>query len=325
MEELSKANSPQRQTWSKHIEFILAGIGYAVGLGNVWRFPYLCYRSGGGAFLIPYLIMLVLVGIPLLYMELAIGQYLRLGPVHSLAKVCPLLKGVGMATVAISFIMCTYYNVIITWALYYLLSSFQSPLPWQSCNNTWNVKENCTDQMTNSTMASTASQQFFNYKVLEKTSGVEESGGLRWELFGLLILAWALIYFSIFKGVKSTGKVINHLVLIELPGGAESSSSRAVGSRQLPLAAMPGPNQTVEDSISHGALRAVGESPSAREAATKRPGGGIGLPMATPPEQKQQGRPCRAWDPAVRHNGCLLMSASSFTLLPTAASHALLF
>ncbi|XP_039611013.1 sodium- and chloride-dependent GABA transporter ine [Polypterus senegalus] len=208
MEELSKANSPQRQTWSKHIEFILAGIGYAVGLGNVWRFPYLCYRSGGGAFLIPYLIMLVLVGIPLLYMELAIGQYLRLGPVHSLAKVCPLLKGVGMATVAISFIMCTYYNVIITWALYYLLSSFQSPLPWQSCNNTWNVKENCTDQMTNSTMASTASQQFFNYKVLEKTSGVEESGGLRWELFGLLILAWALIYFSIFKGVKSTGKVV---------------------------------------------------------------------------------------------------------------------
>ncbi|KAG2461472.1 NKAI4 protein, partial [Polypterus senegalus] len=89
-------------------------------------------------------------------------------------------------------------------------------------------------------------------------------------------------------------QVINHLVLIELPGGAESSSSRAVGSRQLPLAAMLGPNQAVEDSISHGALRAVGESPSAREAATKRPGGGIGLPMATPPEQKKQGRPCRA-------------------------------
>ncbi|KAG2459259.1 MET27 protein, partial [Polypterus senegalus] len=80
-------------------------------------------------------------------------------------------------------------------------------------------------------------------------------------------------------------QVINHLVLIALPGGAESSSSRAVGSRQLP-SATPGPNQAVEDSISHGALRAVGESPSAREAATKRPGGGIGLPMVAPLEHK---------------------------------------
>ncbi|KAG2466776.1 GA45G protein, partial [Polypterus senegalus] len=79
-------------------------------------------------------------------------------------------------------------------------------------------------------------------------------------------------------------QVINHLVLIALLGGAEDSSSQAVGSRQ-PLAATPGPNQAVEDSISHGALRVVGESPSAREAATKCPGRGIGLPMA-PPEHK---------------------------------------
>ncbi|KAG2456183.1 MSB1A reductase, partial [Polypterus senegalus] len=97
-------------------------------------------------------------------------------------------------------------------------------------------------------------------------------------------------------------QVINHLVLIALPGGAEDSSSRAVGSRQPPLVATLGPNQAVEDSISHGALRVVGESPSAREAATKRSGGGIGLPMAAPLEHKQQGRPCRAWDLAVHHN-----------------------
>ncbi|KAI1902894.1 hypothetical protein AGOR_G00021010 [Albula goreensis] len=197
-----------RPTWTRQIEFTLAGIGCAVGLGNVWRFPYLCYRSGGGAFLVPYLLMLVVLGIPLLYMELTLGQYLRRGPVHALAKACPLLKGVGLATVAISFIMCTYYNVIITWGLYYLFSSFQSPLPWENCNNTWNT-HNCTTQpTTNNSFSSTASQEFFNYKVLERTDGIEKAGSMRWELCLLLLLAWILNYLCIFKGVKSTGKVV---------------------------------------------------------------------------------------------------------------------
>uniref|UniRef100_I3K4P8 Transporter n=1 Tax=Oreochromis niloticus TaxID=8128 RepID=I3K4P8_ORENI len=201
---------PTRPTWSRQIEFTLAGIGCAVGLGNVWRFPYLCYRSGGGAFLVPYLLMLVVLGIPLLYMELTVGQYTRRGPVLALATVCPLLKGVGIASVAISFIMCTYYNVVITWALYYLFSSFQAPLPWQNCNNTWNTP-NCTNHATNSSYSSTASQEFFKYvslDMLEQTSGVEDTGVLRWDLFLILILAWILIYFCIFKGVKSTGKVV---------------------------------------------------------------------------------------------------------------------
>ncbi|XP_048123371.1 sodium- and chloride-dependent GABA transporter ine isoform X2 [Alosa alosa] len=151
--------------------------------------------------------MLLVLGIPLLYMELIVGQYLRKGPVHVMEKVCPLLKGVGLATVAISFIMCTYYNVIITWSLYYLFSSFQSPLPWQSCNNTWNTL-NCTDHVTNSSYSTTASQQFFNRKMLDRTGGLEEAGTLRWELFLLLLLAWILIYLCIFKGIKSTGKVV---------------------------------------------------------------------------------------------------------------------
>lgn len=155
----------------------------------------------------PYLFMLLVLGIPLLYMELTVGQYTRRGPVHALAIVCPLLKGVGMASVAISFIMCTYYNIVITWALYYLFSSFQAPLPWQNCNNTWNTA-NCTNHATNSSYSSTASQEFFKYKMLEQTSGVNETGVIRWELFLILLLAWILIYFCIFKGVKSTGKVV---------------------------------------------------------------------------------------------------------------------
>uniref|UniRef100_A0A3Q3W523 Transporter n=1 Tax=Mola mola TaxID=94237 RepID=A0A3Q3W523_MOLML len=193
-----------RPTWSKQIEFTLAGIGCAVGLGNIWRFPYLCYRSGGGAFLVPYLFMLVVLGIPLLSMELTVGQYTRRGPVHALAIVCPLFKGVGMASVAISFIMCTYYNLVITWALYYLFNSFHAPLPWQNCNNTWNTP-NCTSHATNSSYSSTASQEFFNLHMHDSHC---ETGNIRWELCLILLLAWILIYLCIFKGVKSTGKVV---------------------------------------------------------------------------------------------------------------------
>ncbi|XP_043924353.1 sodium- and chloride-dependent GABA transporter ine-like [Protopterus annectens] len=224
-----------RGTWGRRLEFTLACIGYAVGLGNVWRFPYLCYRSGGGAFLIPYLTMLFLCGIPLLFMEFVIGQYTRLGPVHAMARICPLLKGVGIATVVISFLLCTYYNVIITWALYYFFHSFRLPLPWQSCNNTWNIPENCSSGFSkNSSYLHSASQQFFDLKVLQMTDGIEQMGSIRWELLGLLVLAWILVYLCIFKGVRSTGKVVYftaifpYVILIallinnvQLPGAAD--------------------------------------------------------------------------------------------------------
>ena len=61
----------------------MACIGYAVGLGNIWRFPFNVYKSGGGAFMVPYVIMLCMCGIPLLFMELAVGQYTRRGPIGS--------------------------------------------------------------------------------------------------------------------------------------------------------------------------------------------------------------------------------------------------
>ncbi|XP_008335492.1 sodium- and chloride-dependent GABA transporter ine [Cynoglossus semilaevis] len=199
----------ERPTWSGRLEFILASVGYAVGLGNVWRFPYLCYSSGGGAFIIPYLTMVLLCGIPLLFMEFAIGQYTHVGPVHAFAKICPLLKGVGMATVVLSFVFSTYYNVLMSWALYYFFNSFGATLPWTSCNNTWNVVGNCSSGFPgNATRMQSASQQFFDHKLLEKTASIEEAGGIRWELFGYLLAAWVIVYLCIFKGVKSTGKVV---------------------------------------------------------------------------------------------------------------------
>ena len=130
-----------RESWGSTLSFILACVGYAVGLGNIWRFPYLAYKSGGGAFLIPFAVMLLLCGIPLLYMELAAGQYTRRGPIGAMGKLSPILKGAGVATVIMTFLLSTYYNVIMSWALFYFISSFSSVLPWEQCNHEWNSQE----------------------------------------------------------------------------------------------------------------------------------------------------------------------------------------
>lgn len=206
----ASAASESRQTWENKAQFVLACVGSAVGLGNVWRFPYLCYKSGGGAFLLPYFVMLFACGIPLLLMELTVGQYTRRGPIAALGKLCPLFKGAGVGTVVISFLLSTYYNVIIAWAIYYLVQSFFSELPWTSCNATWAV--NCFDDYGPNVTApkgmKSVTEEFFDEVVLEKTSGIHESGGLRLELVLALFLAWMLVYFALWKSVKSSGRTV---------------------------------------------------------------------------------------------------------------------
>eukprot|EP00092_Neocalanus_flemingeri_P008337 GFUD01008989.1.p1 GENE.GFUD01008989.1~~GFUD01008989.1.p1 ORF type:complete len:587 (-),score=78.05 GFUD01008989.1:299-2059(-) len=210
-----------RESWGSTVSFILACVGYAVGLGNIWRFPYLAYKSGGGAFLIPYVTMLILCGIPLLYMELSVGQYTRRGPIGALGKLSPILKGAGVATVVMSFLLSTYYNVIMSWALFYLFSSFSSTLPWETCTNSWNSPEcrpikgeiNSTEKMmiNSSSVVDTSrssTQEFYDRRMLNLSSGIEEMGAFNLELFGLLVIAWILTYFCIWKSVKATGKVV---------------------------------------------------------------------------------------------------------------------
>ncbi|KAG8539129.1 hypothetical protein GDO81_021383, partial [Engystomops pustulosus] len=82
-----------RGQWGSKVEFILSVVGGIIGLGNIWRFPYLCYKNGGGAFLIPYLIFLVTCGVPIFFLEIALGQYTTQGPVTAWVKICPLFTG----------------------------------------------------------------------------------------------------------------------------------------------------------------------------------------------------------------------------------------
>lgn len=113
-----------REQWATRTGFLLAAIGSAVGLGNIWRFPAIAYENGGGAFLLPYLIALLTAGIPLLIMEYTIGRKYRLSPPAALRRMARPAEAIGWWQVVISFVIATYYAVIIAWAVRYVGFSF---------------------------------------------------------------------------------------------------------------------------------------------------------------------------------------------------------
>ncbi|KAK2857995.1 hypothetical protein Q7C36_005914 [Tachysurus vachellii] len=210
----TKGKTQERGQWSNKVEFILAVAGQIIGLGNVWRFPYLCYKNGGGAFLIPYLVFLFACGIPLFLMEISLGQYTSQGCITCWRKICPLFEGLGYGSQVIVLYSSIYYIIILAWAFFYLFSSFSAELPWASCSNTWNT-ETCIEfekmEYVNLSIPENATspvKEFWERRVLNLTSSVYELGSVRWELALYLLLAWIICYFCVWKGVKSTGKVV---------------------------------------------------------------------------------------------------------------------
>lgn len=93
-----------------------------------------------GAFLIPFTIMLVIAGLPLMFMELSFGQYAALGPVAVYRRFCPLFRGLGTGMILVSAIVMLYYNLIIAWTIFYMFASFGTKLPWQNCEPAWSTK-----------------------------------------------------------------------------------------------------------------------------------------------------------------------------------------
>ncbi|MBW2965375.1 sodium-dependent transporter [Candidatus Woesearchaeota archaeon] len=172
-----------RDRWGSRTIFLFAAIGSAVGLGNVWRFPYLAHKFGGGAFLIPYLIALFVMGIPLLILEFALGQKIQKGAIGSLKAVHSRLGGIGLLGVLTAFLIVCYYAVVMAWSLIYLFASFG--VRWAGDSKTY----------------------FFS-NVLNISDSVGDVGGIKWTIFFALLAVWVMIYFCIWKGPKSVGKVI---------------------------------------------------------------------------------------------------------------------
>jgi len=183
-----------RPQWRSHTGFILAAIGSAVGLGNIWRFSYLCYKNGGGAFLVPYVIALFIVGIPLMILELGIGHRMRGGAPLTFAKIGREWEWVGWWAVNCAMYgIMLYYSVVIAWCLSYVFLSFN--LSWGSDPNDY----------------------FFN-QFLQISSSPFEFGDIRFpivlSLMGVWFMTWLIVYFGVQKGVERANRIFMPLLLV---------------------------------------------------------------------------------------------------------------
>ncbi len=194
----TKLKKEKRGTWNTRTAFILAAIGSAVGLGNLWGFPYKLYAYGGGAFLIPYFIAMLVIGIPLLIMEFSIGHWARQSPPGAFAAISQRYKFVGWWLTILAFIIITYYTVILGYCVLFLIQSihgiFSGSLPWAGSTEI-------------------ARNHFFQ-NTLAYADGFKLSG-IRWPILGAMLLSWIMIYLCLFKGVKWVSKVV--LITVPLP------------------------------------------------------------------------------------------------------------
>ncbi|XP_021366414.1 sodium-dependent proline transporter-like [Mizuhopecten yessoensis] len=219
-----------RGNWSNRLEFLFSCIGVTVGLGNIWRFPYICYKNGGGAFLIPYFLFLIIIGTPGIFLQFTYAQYSNLGP-GKVWECCPLFKGIGYGMMTLTAVLGLYYTVIISWTLYYFGMSFSSTLPWSTCDNEWNtpmcsartkwatngtgnstMMKNLTNAAShaflNGTALKTPPEEFWEKNVLELTEGIQTLGTVRWELVLCGLVTSAIIFLCLIKGIHTSGKVM---------------------------------------------------------------------------------------------------------------------
>ncbi|MCK5833101.1 sodium-dependent transporter [bacterium] len=178
----------KRDVWSSRTTFVLAAIGSAIGLGNIWRFPYICYANGGGAFLIAYVVCLFVAGIPLLMLEFGIGKRMNNAAPGSFMTIRGGFEWFGWFAVGIGFIITTYYSGILSYCINYFVYSF---------NTSWGNDPS----------------GFFFDNILGITKEPWSIGKLQIPLFIGLLLAWVWIIASIWKGTKTVGKVVWFTVL----------------------------------------------------------------------------------------------------------------
>ena len=181
-ESVGSARRPRlRESFTGRNAFILVAIGSAVGLGNIWRFPYITYENGGGAFLIPYLIALLTAGIPILLFDYAIGYKFRGSPPLAFKRLHPKAETIGWLQVGICFLIAIYYSAIIAWAAMYT---------WFSLTQAWGDD----------------AEGFFFSEFLQYDAGGTEGTGISVDFVAQvgwpLIAVWAVLLVALATGVR---------------------------------------------------------------------------------------------------------------------------
>ncbi|HLR93817.1 MAG TPA: sodium-dependent transporter [Jiangellaceae bacterium] len=194
-DEATHTNGEQREVWTSKWAFILAAIGSAVGLGNIWRYPAQVYENGGGAFLLPYFIALATAGIPILILEYSLGHRSGRGAPFALRSLSRRWEWLGWWQAGVAFVISTYYVIILAWCLSYV---------WFSFGQQWGSD----------------TESFFFGEYLGSTAGPGEIGGINWSIFLVLAISWAIVYAimrgGINKGIARTAKVLLPTLLVIL-------------------------------------------------------------------------------------------------------------
>ena len=200
----------QRENWGSRGGFVLAAIGSAVGLGNLWGFPYKVYSYGGGAFLIPYLLAMLLIGIPLLILEFSLGHMTQRAAPDAYRGINRKTEPVGWWGILLGVIIITYYPVILAYCGSFLIECFKG-IAYHGGEVAW--KHQGLEGVKN----------HFDYQYLQKWTEQELAAGTKPWAFGRLVspivisltVIWVLMYLCIFRGVKMVSKVV--LLTVPLP------------------------------------------------------------------------------------------------------------
>ena len=179
-----------REKWSSRSAFILAAIGSAVGLGNAWRFPGLAAKYGGGAFLFVYLIAMLVIGIPLLMMEIAVARKTRQGAPGSMRALNKKTEGIGWLAVSNGIGISIYYAAVFAWVILMFVMSFKFM----------------------SMTGDTDSASSLWAETIKTTGTTKGFTTISWPVVGCLIAAWVLCYVCIRNGTTTVGKVVKFTV-----------------------------------------------------------------------------------------------------------------
>ncbi|MHC4666576.1 MAG: sodium-dependent transporter [Planctomycetota bacterium] len=186
----------QRESWGTRGAFILAAVGSAVGLGNLWRFPYELYDHGGGAFLIPYIVAVFVIGVPMLILEFSLGHFTQRAAPDAFARGHRRFEFVGWWSILLGFVIISFYAVVLAYCFSFLWFSVEGilgggELPW-AAHGAEGVKK---------------AEEFFLEGYLGYRAG-SALGSIRWNIFWPLVVTWLVMYLCIFRGIRLVGKIV---------------------------------------------------------------------------------------------------------------------
>ncbi len=184
----------EREQWGSRFGFIMAAVGSAIGLGNIWRFPYQAYDNGGGAFLIPYFFAMLTAGIPMLILEFGIGHKIKGAAPTVFARLSNTFgtKGkwewLGWWQTLIAVVISIYYVAVVAWTISYIFFSAQGA---------WG----------------TDTKAFFFGKYLNLSNSPLELGGIQWNIAIVLFITWFIVWIVLFSGVKKGIELANKIFM----------------------------------------------------------------------------------------------------------------